>query len=63
MPLAIADPSWDVGRHCCLCLTWMKTEEGKQKEECGELEVGQFRGRKMDRNEGRKGAGWRRGNK
>lgn len=57
MPLAVADPSWDVGRHCGLCLTWMKRGEGRQKEENGEVEVGQFRGRNMDRNEERKEAG------
>lgn len=57
MPLAVADPSWDVGRHCGLCLTWMKRGDGRQKEENGEVEVGQFRGRNMDRNEERKEAG------
>lgn len=31
MPLAVADPSWDVGRHCGLCLTWME-KGGKRRE-------------------------------
>lgn len=40
MPLAVADPAWDVGRHCGLCLTWMTREEERKKEVSGGWEVG-----------------------
>lgn len=30
MPLAVANPAWDVGRHCGLCLTWVTREGGDE---------------------------------
>ncbi|TNN70474.1 hypothetical protein EYF80_019351 [Liparis tanakae] len=31
VPLAVTDPSWDVGRHCGLCLTWREEERRGEK--------------------------------
>lgn len=35
MPLAVADPAWDVGGHRGLRLTWVTKEEGMKEEESG----------------------------